>query len=168
MISEGVRVLRRAVESDRRALLALYDAVASDLLARGIAQWQPGGLSLDLSPTAPSRAFVAEDDAVIVGAFLLVPRDPAIWPDERPAVYLSRLAVAPAYQGCGLGAWLLSQAEGIARTQSADVLRLDCWAGNVALQRFYQANGFVERGVVPEETWEVRRFEKDVFPPTQE
>jgi ribosomal protein S18 acetylase RimI-like enzyme len=109
-------------------------------------------------------AFVHDQPA---GTFALFRSDLENW-GEQPddALYLHGLVVRRAAAGQGLGHELLRYAAAIAAGQGKRFLRLDCWAGNEALRRFYTAAGFVERGVIEPrvsgEVWLCRLFEKAV------
>lgn len=147
----------RATSAELPALAALYDDTARWLSERGIPQWQVGEHSVErLSQT---EAFVARDCDQVVGGFLFVPPDLALWPDalEVVARYLSGLVLARSHAGQGQA--LLTEA---ARHAATPRLRLDCWDGNEALKAFYTRAGFTDCGTVPEQTWVVRRFEKEL------
>ena len=60
---------------------------------------------------------------------------------------LVRLYVQPHFKRRGLGRALLSQAEAMARTTSAECLWLTAWAGNGPALAFYVALGYTDIGV---------------------
>ena len=147
----------RATHDDLPVLAALYDDTARWLSERGISQWQVGEHSVDR--LAQTDAYVAWEDERVVGGFLLVPPDPALWPDADTVVarYLSGLVLARSHAGQGQA--LLTEA---VRHVATPRLRLDCWDGNEALKAFYTRAGFSDCGTMPEQTWVVRRFEKEL------
>jgi ribosomal protein S18 acetylase RimI-like enzyme len=105
--------------------------------------WDPE--LLDESFAAPFIArgemLTARTDGEIAGVMILQPEDPLFWPD-RPsgeAAYIHKLAVRRAYAGMGLPAALIDHAEGLARAQDRDHLRLDC---HPDLAPFYDGLGF--------------------------
>jgi GNAT superfamily N-acetyltransferase len=61
---------------------------------------------------------------------------------------LSRLAVSRSVAGQGVAMRLLDWAVDYARSRGKRELRLDCWAGNERLKRFYTDSGFDARGDV--------------------
>ena len=67
---------------------------------------------------------------------------------EAPARYLHRLAVSPALQGGGIGAWCLERAEQIAAAEGARYLRLDALQKVERALRFYLREGYTHRAVV--------------------
>ena len=67
-----------------------------------------------------------------------------VWPNElrdRPSRYLYLLAVRRRVAGHGVAVSILDGAAESAH-HDARVLRLDCWAGNDKLRRFYAGAGF--------------------------
>jgi ribosomal protein S18 acetylase RimI-like enzyme len=82
-----------------------------------------------------------------IATFTLQASDEATWgplPDE--AQYLHGLAVRRAFAGQQIGARLLQLAAEISRAAGKQYLRLDCWAGNEPLSRYYERAGFEYRG----------------------
>jgi ribosomal-protein-alanine acetyltransferase len=61
--------------------------------------------------------------------------------------HLALLAVAPAYQGRGIGRSLLEWLEATARTAGTFLIRLEVRAGNLAGRRFYARVGYAEDGL---------------------
>lgn len=99
----------------------------------------------------------------VVGTTTLQESDPLIWgdvPDE--AFYVHRLAIRRTYAGRGLGLQLLCWAEEAARAVGKRYLRLDCWAGNDALRRYYESAGFSDRGEQFAGGFHCRLFDKAV------
>ncbi|MBB6052008.1 GNAT family N-acetyltransferase [Armatimonas rosea] len=146
----------RATSAELPALAALYDDTVRWLSERGVSQWQVGEHSVER--LAQTDAYVAWEDKRAVGGFLFVPPDPVLWPDTDTvaARYLAGLVLARSHAGQGQA--LLTEAACHAATPR---LRLDCWDGNEALKAFYTRAGFTDCGTVPEQTWVVRRFEKE-------
>lgn len=68
-------------------------------------------------------------------------------PVKRP-LYLTGLAVSVAHQGQGLGRFALEDARAIARSSSADSIRLDAYDAPAGAGDFYVKCGFKERGQV--------------------
>lgn len=88
---------------------------------------------------------------------------PDVWANfEGSAAYLSWLVVGRAFAGTGLGERVVAEAEIWAKKNHLSSLRLDCWAGNAKLRRFYRNLEFCERANVREKDYEVTLFEKDL------
>ena len=70
-----------------------------------------------------------------------------LWPDGAlDAVLLFRLAFRRSVAGQGVAGWLLRWAAAYTRERGKRELRLDCWAGNERLKRYYQDAGFESCG----------------------
>jgi len=84
-------------------------------------------------------------------ATITTARRNSIWPSEMQherAVYASRLVVARAYGGCGIGAALLDWIGTRAREgHRTHWLRVDVWTTNHALHAYYLAQGFERWGL---------------------
>lgn len=152
-----------------RSALAPYVEVLEEagqwLWERDIPQWEPGS-QRRMRPLFErwlqrGSLLIAERGSGIVGGCIVTATAAPIWDDlPAPAAYLFKLAVARSHAGTGLGHRLLRHAEAWGRTEGYAILRLDCWAGNDVLRRYYGDAGFEERGVVPEGPYDVRRFER--------
>jgi predicted N-acetyltransferase YhbS len=79
---------------------------------------------------------VIERDGRMVGCVL--------WEREADGLYVSRLAVAPAWRRGGLGRALLASAEAAARAASLDWLRLGTRLALSGNRRLFAASGFAE------------------------
>lgn len=97
------------------------------------------------------RLFVLEEGGAPKAAFALY-RDEAAaaamgWQaPAAPALYLARLAVAPACQRTGLGSRALRAAMALAAGQGAQYLRLFVVDTNAPALAFYRKNGFCKAG----------------------
>jgi GNAT superfamily N-acetyltransferase len=79
--------------------------------------------------------------------FRLVAEDAHIWPhDSKVCLYLHSLAVRRTVAGRSVASTMLDWAVQYATSQGSDELRLDCWAGNNRLRRYYEDAGFEARG----------------------
>jgi GNAT superfamily N-acetyltransferase len=103
----------------------------------------------------------------IVGSLRLLSEDRIVWPeaDDR-AFYLYNLLVRRNLKGQGLGRQLLAWAESQTIIAGKDYLRLDCFANNAILRRYYENAGYADRGEVdaryPFGTLRLQRYEKHV------
>jgi ribosomal protein S18 acetylase RimI-like enzyme len=171
--------LRPGRRSDARRIAMLF-RISSDGVADYI--WQkhqaehPGLTPLDIGQRRYERenvtfsyqnCIVAEQDDQVVGmvhAFVMPERDPTASPERDPvlapvadlevpgSLYLSGLAVLPAWRNEGLGSCMLDAARAKARKLGADRLSLICFEQNEGAMRLYRRQGFVEvdrRTIVP-------------------
>jgi len=138
-----------ALPVDAEGLLALREAAAAWLAARGVRQWEPGEVDLDevRRQVAAGEWHVLRDGDGPVAALRLLWHDEQVWGPQPPvAGYVHGLVVAERRRGCGTGAALLRWAAGQARARGRSLLRLDCGEDNDALRRYYAQQGFRPAG----------------------
>ncbi len=160
-------------------VLAIYVEAARWLWDRGIHQWNPEEFSSEeFMPLATAGAIwlawgrdpagavernrtIRASDAL--ATITLTWSDPEVWgPDDGAAGYIHKLAVRRANAGQGIAHQLLRHAEAIIAARGRRYARLDCWAKNDALLRFYTTQGYQLRDMIAEQSWEVARFERQV------
>lgn len=134
--------LQPAGAADAAPLLALREAAAAWIRARGVAGWQPGEVALDTvrRQVAAGEWHVARTGGNLDGGLRLLQSDEPIWgPQPLDALYVHGLVVA--VRGQGLGAQLLDWAQARGRESGRDRLRLDCAATNRPLRAWYADRG---------------------------
>ncbi len=143
---------RPATQADLPQLNEMYRALVRQMARQGLAIWDevypcvclPGDIRA-------GRLFVLEEGGAPKAAFALY-RDEAAaaamgWQaPAAPALYLARLAVAPACQRTGLGSRALRAAMALAAGQGAQYLRLFVVDTNAPALAFYRKNGFCKAG----------------------
>ena len=148
--------VRQARSDELDQVLAVLDDVGAWLVEIGMSEQWP--VSFSSSPRwveawrrwiGEGRVYVGLIDSCVVGTFRLHESDEEIWgPDSAKAgVYLHTLAVNRRLAGRGVGLQLLSSAWRCAAERGRE-LRLDCWAGNERLRRYYSEAGFEACGEV--------------------
>jgi len=90
------------------------------------------------------RIWVAEDASRVVGFVTLLTCVARGGPDDGDAEHaeISELTLEPDYRGRGLGALLVAEAEGYARTRGAVSVRIAHHARNAGAHRFYRRGGY--------------------------
>lgn len=141
--------LRPAAPSDAAGLVALRDRCARWQQARGVVQWTPGDVGVEVvaAQIAAGEWFVLPRDGRPVGSIRVIEQELLVWPDGLPAGYLHGFMVDRDLAGAGLGAAVLRWAEREVARRGHDVVRLDCVATNETLRGYYRARGYGERGV---------------------
>lgn len=87
--------------------------------------------------------YVAEENDRLVGSVSLYEADELIWDgDPASALYLHRLVSLRGAEGRGVGASLVLWSRQKAAAMGKQWLRVDCWASNAELCRFYDRQGF--------------------------
>jgi GNAT superfamily N-acetyltransferase len=154
--------LRRAEPAHVDEIAAVLSEAARWLLARGIRQWP------DPFPRSRVEPLVRRGDFYLariagepVATLALLWSDPTFWGEQREdAGYVHALAVRRSRAGRGLGARLLDWAEAEVVANGREFLRLDCVAENHALRRYYEKQGFQQRGEVTVDDLVAMRFER--------
>ena len=161
---QGGLLIRATRPDEIEQVVSILEEAAQWLTTRGIHQWPPGGFSADevLHWQQVGIVLPAWHGATAIGTITVTFHNEDLWQSMPPiqAGYVAKLAVRREVAGQDVGVQLLHAAENVARERGCAVVRLDCWAGNAALRRFYTEAGFTLRGIVAEETWECALFEK--------
>ncbi len=145
----------QAVESDAAAIAALRNAAANHLTTRfGKGHWSGQVTERGVrSSMRHAKLVVGWAGRRIVAVVRLATKKP--WaidatyftPCRRP-LYLTDMAVAPAWQGKGVGRVCMDQAIRLAETWPGDAIRLDAYGAPAGAAAFYFKCGFVNRGRV--------------------
>lgn len=127
----------------------IYEEIANWLLARGIRQWLPEDFSRrrTLETIEHGQLYLAQQGAKAIGMLSLHWSDRLIWGNVPPdAGYVHGLAVRRSWAGHDIGGALLQWAGAMVVAEEREYLRLDCWADNFALCRYYEQAGFTFKG----------------------
>jgi len=148
-----------ATDSDAAELADLHLAAAEDLTLRfGHGFWSSSqsekGVLRDMSRAKFSRILTARIDGRIAGTLRLATKKP--WainttyftPVTRP-LYLTGMAVHPAFQRYGVGRHLMKEAETLARAWPGDAIRLDAFDAAAGAGDFYLKCGMRKLAHVP-------------------
>lgn len=147
--------IRPATLSDIDSILQLVRRVVPLMRASGNLQWD------DTYPNAQvferdvhlNQLWLAEIDNQIAGvAAITTDQEPEYatvgWDITEPAIVVHRLAVDPAFQGKGIAAALMTQAEKVALDRGITVLRVDTNTQNPATQRLFPKLGYTLAGEI--------------------
>jgi RimJ/RimL family protein N-acetyltransferase len=160
--------VRPAGPDDLPAVHRLLDEAAAWLVRRGIHQWpSPYPRASTERAVAGRTLWVGTRDGRPVAAMRLVRSDPEVWGDDPlPALYVHVLVVGREPLARGSGPEMLRSAARTAVREGCAVLRLDCWAGNGRLRRYYAEAGFRHVDDIEqsdgEGSWRCSRFEMAV------
>ncbi|WP_395109380.1 GNAT family N-acetyltransferase [Actinomadura sp. SCN-SB] len=145
--------LRLASPDDLPSVLGLIENAAAWLRTKGTTQWQhpwPDREERDRrvhDSLSAGETWLLWDGSTPMATITLTPEpDDLLWTAqerEEPALYLHRLVVHRKHAGLGIGAHLLDWAGVRARRRHlARWIRIDVWADNHALHRYYRKQGF--------------------------
>ena len=145
--------VRQGKLEDIDAVMALVRRVVPLMRASGNLQWDshypnPTVFERDVELT---QLWVAEIDGQIAGiAAVTTDQEPDYanvgWDISEPAIVVHRLAVDPAFQGKGIAAALMQQAEAVARSRGITILRVDTNSQNQATQKLFPKLGYLFAG----------------------
>jgi ribosomal protein S18 acetylase RimI-like enzyme len=162
--------VREATADDVEQVWEVLDGAAGWLVGRGIHQWpHPYPRASVERACADGSVRVGTCEGRVLATARTVRHDPEVWGDDPlPALYVHSLAARREAAARGSGGRLLRW---VVRTAAADGLaavRLDCWAENRALRRYYERAGFrhvddVEQRI-GDRTWRFSRLEMAVVP----
>jgi len=147
--------IRLATLTDIPQIMQLIADVVPLMNAAGNFQWD------STYPDAPvfendialKQLWMADIDGQIAGvAAVTTDQEPEYadvgWDLNEMAIVTHRLAVGPQYQGRGIAAALLMQAEDVAKNKGIHVLRIDTNTTNQATQRLFSKLGYVFAGEI--------------------
>lgn len=155
----------RATPGDVDVVVGILTEVAQWLGTKGMAGQWPPEIPRDFIAACVERGevYLAMQGDEVVATVALQWSDPDVWGDvPDDAVYVHRLAVRRPHAGKGLGRRLLRWAEEMAGKHGKQYLRLDCWAENPVLVRYYAGIGFDRRGEVRIGTWRGVLYQRPV------
>jgi GNAT superfamily N-acetyltransferase len=164
--------IRKGGADDIPAILALLDAAAAWLVARGrTGQWgteplstRPGVVRKVHEYVDEGTPWLAEIDGEPAGTLILTPGPGAgIAPAAEPEQYVHWLAADSRFAGRGVGAALLAHAAEKTRRQGIGLLRVDCYAGGDGrLVTYYEQQGFTRTETYESNGWRGQVLERRV------
>ncbi|MBE6930471.1 MAG: GNAT family N-acetyltransferase [Ruminococcaceae bacterium] len=151
--------IRPAVTADLDAIAQLYDDLNDYLAAHGNPpHWKKGVYPIrSHAEDALSRGelYVAVIDSTIAGTVVYSPEQGEVYKTvswgtdfDVPVIVICKLAVHPAFLGCGVGAKLLDYAAEVGAGRGVKAVRLDVYEENLPAIRLYEKCGFQYRGTV--------------------
>lgn len=145
--------VRQGTLDDIEAVMALVRHVVPLMRASGNLQWDndypnPAVFELDVEL---AQLWVAEIEGGIAGVAAITTDQEAAyanvgWDVSELAVVVHRLAVDPAFQGKGIAAALMQQAEAVAKSRDITILRVDTNSQNQATQKLFPKLGYLFAG----------------------
>jgi ribosomal protein S18 acetylase RimI-like enzyme len=156
IVDESVLEMRPALPEQGVTVLAILDAAAQRLLARGIQQWQspPPQWFADFihQQVAQGEVYIAWKGTTAVGTLRFEWQPHALWKAllsedvQKPCGYIYTLAVLPSFAGRGVGQHMLAWAEKHVQARGCTWVRLDCMALNARLRHYYEQTGYAYCG----------------------
>jgi ribosomal protein S18 acetylase RimI-like enzyme len=148
-------LIRRCSSADIDQVMALVHRVVPMMRASGNLQWDEEYPNVQVfeKDVRLRQLWVADVEGEIAGfAAITTDQEPEYadvgWDISEQAIVVHRLAVDPAFQGKGIAAALMVQAETVARERGVKVLRVDTNAQNQVTQRLFPKLGYVLAGEI--------------------
>lgn len=151
---------RRIQANEIEAAHEILKLCGQDMKMRlGLGHWDPPyPLALWRKSVEECEVFVVLNDGQLIATFTPGTEAPAYYrtipgawdawdPAGEPAIYVSRLAVLPAFQRQGVGTWCMYEVELAARRKGCKSVRLDAYDQHRELVEWYQHLGYQGRGV---------------------
>lgn len=144
--------IRQGGPDDVAAVLDMLDSAIAWMVSQGATgQW--GSQPASQNPrfvdritgfAAAGELYLADVDGTAAGALAVGEPLEYAPPATEPELYVRLLITHRDFAGMAVGSRLLDHAETLARRQDANLLRVDCYAGNDGrLVRYYERQGFV-------------------------
>jgi GNAT superfamily N-acetyltransferase len=145
MLSDLSIVLAQPADSEN--YLDLLEEIAEWLHTRGVGKVPPGTYRQFAAYYADSitagEVYFGVIDGRVVGSFRIVHDDETVWPGVDPdGLSVENLVVRRAWNGHGIGLRLLKWAEQKVAEAGMKYIRLDCFADNPVLRKYYEALGY--------------------------
>jgi len=150
-------MIRLAKNEEIDQILAITRACAHKMSANGIFQWNEDYPSREAFEHDLKRKelYVLENDGNLMGCIVISTFKDLIYNDvqwltenDKPSIYIHRLAVHPDNQGQGNAQKLMVFAENWAKKGDFQSVRLDTFSQNIRNNRFYEQRGYHKLGNV--------------------
>lgn len=146
-------MIRRATTDDAPAIHALLVECGKSLSVSGFDNWNPPApMSRVEADIAEREVYVMEDQGELIASVAIA--------QEGKTMHMYRLAVKPARQGRGTGAWLTGIVHERARELGCTTIRLDALMTNPSVIAFYQRAGYQIMSELERDGWRFARMEK--------
>ncbi|MDF3077955.1 MAG: family N-acetyltransferase [Sphingobacteriaceae bacterium] len=148
-------IIRNAITADLPGILQLISTVVPAMNAAGNLQWDNNYPNEEVfkNDIAQQQLWLAEIDNTIAGIIALTEQqEPEYrdvgWDITEPAIVVHRLAVHTGFQGRGIAAALLMQAEVVAKNRNIPLVRVDTNTKNLATQKLFPKLGYEFAGEI--------------------
>ncbi|SDP48409.1 N-acetylglutamate synthase, GNAT family [Mucilaginibacter sp. OK268] len=148
-------LIRLATLNDIPQIMQLIVEVVPVMIASGNLQWDDHypNIAVFTDDISKDQLWVVEIEEQIAGiAAITTDQEPEYakvgWDITEAAIVTHRLAVSPQYQGLGIAATLLQQAENEAIRRNIKTLRIDTNTSNQATQKLFPKLGYIYAGEI--------------------
>ena len=136
--------------SDIDTIFDFYDLAIEHQKKVSPKQWQGFNRDLVQQEIAENRQYKILVDGEVAAIFALTYSDPQIWlgKDGEAAIYIHRIVTHPDYRGYGFVKVIVEWAKEFSKTTLLDYIRMDTWADNERLLKYYTGCGFNHVGEI--------------------
>jgi ribosomal protein S18 acetylase RimI-like enzyme len=168
-VSPMALAVRQAAAAEAAELHHILRECGLDMQTRlGLSHWVPPyPFALFEEQTASGNVYAVRDESgTLLATFTASSESPAyyhlsLWdPEGQPALYATRLAVLPAFQGRGIGTECMAFFERLAIESGCRSVRLDALSAHAELLTFYDRLGYRRIGSFEAHGSELVGFEK--------
>lgn len=157
-------VIQPAEAGEEDIVLDLLALAAAWLRSRGIEQWPKRFPSSSVEEQiARGEALLVRNSGRPIATVAVADSDTELWgADDKPAYYVSRLAVARRAAGAGLGYCILDWITSKALAHGRFYVRLATASNNPRLRRYYETAGFDHIADPPYARWPTSLYQRNV------
>ena len=144
-------MIRIATSTDIDSILLLTKACASDMISKGIYQWNehyPNAIAFQKDIQRNELYVLTYENnvvgCIVISTFMDNEYNAIKWlTSSDKNIYIHRLAVHPDFQGRGFAQQLMDFAENFALKHKNSSVRLDTFSQNTRNHKFYELRGYV-------------------------
>lgn len=142
-MQNSIQVLHSLL-SDIDTIFEFYDLAIEHQKKVSPKQWQGFSRELVMHEITESRQYKILVDGTVAAIFAVTYSDPQIWPgkDDEAAVYIHRIVTHPNFRGYGFVKVIIDWAKAYSKNMPLDYIRMDTWADNQRLLKYYTGCGF--------------------------
>ncbi|MCZ4224454.1 GNAT family N-acetyltransferase [Pedobacter rhodius] len=143
-----IQVLNSQI-SDIDIIFQFYDMAIAHQKKVFNKHWQGFSRELIETEVAENRQFKILADGAVACVFAVTFNDKLIWGDrDKDSIYIHRIVTHPEYRGYSFVKEIIKWASAFALKRGIKFIRMDTWADNEKLLKYYTGCGFDYVGVV--------------------
>jgi GNAT superfamily N-acetyltransferase len=141
---------------DLKAIMDIIHDAQLFMRSQNSGQWQDGSPSEATlrSDIEKRQLYIVNDGEIIHGVTAILGHDAdydhlieGSWKNDQPYLVIHRFAVSSKYRHGGIGTYMLSRVEDLARKRHISDLRVDTHEKNLPMIALLEKNGYEKRGI---------------------
>ncbi|WP_199118458.1 N-acetyltransferase [Pedobacter sp. ASV28] len=149
-MEKNIRVIH-SISADIDTIFKFYDLAVAHQKKVFNKHWQGFSRELVQQEIAAARQYQILVGGEVAAIFAITFNDPQIWgeKDHEPAIYIHRIVTHPAFRGYGMVNIIIDWARAYAaKNKQIQYIRMDTWADNEKLLKYYTSCGFEHVGAI--------------------